>query len=114
MSGPEPAGLSAAMSDGAVLAQLIAQGQQQGADLATLRAIIEESGELGATRALVRMGLDDAGAGRDLGELRELLAAWRDAKASLWKAGLAWVVRLLGAVGIGAIAVQQGLAGWGK
>ena len=101
-----------AISDGAVLAQLVAQGQQQGADLATLRAIVEQSGELGATRALVRMGLGDQGAGRDLGELRELLAAWRDAKSSLWKAGLAWVVRLLGAIGIGAMAVQQGLMEW--
>lgn len=109
------AAMTAGMAgDGAVLAQLMAQGQQQGADLATLKAIVEEAGELGATRALVRMGLDDAGAGRDLGELRELLAAWRDAKASLWKSGLAWVVRLLGAVGIAGIAVQQGLMSWGK
>lgn len=108
------ASIGAPMTDGAVLVQLVTQAQEQGADLSTLRAIVEESGELGATRALVRMGLDDAGAGRDLGELRELLAAWRDAKASLWKTGLAWVVRLLGAVGIAGIAVQQGLMGWGK
>ena len=48
---------------GAVLAQLIAQGAAQGADLATLRGIAEEAGELGATRALTRLGLADAGAG---------------------------------------------------
>ena len=33
-----------------ILAQLIAQGSAGGADLATLRAIAEEAGELGATR----------------------------------------------------------------
>ena len=38
------------MSD--VLAQLFAQGRSEGADLSTLRAIAEEAGELGATRAL--------------------------------------------------------------
>lgn len=36
----------------AVLAQLLAQGRQEGADLATLRAIAEEAGEQAATRAL--------------------------------------------------------------
>ena len=40
-----------------ILAQLIAQGTAGGADLATLRAIAEEAGELGATRALTRLGL---------------------------------------------------------
>ncbi len=76
---------------GAVLAQLIAQGQAGGADLVTLRAIAEEAGELGATRALTRLGLADEGAERDMAELRELLAAWRDAKRSAWKAVTGWL-----------------------
>ena len=37
---------------GAVLAQLLAQGAERGADMATLRGIAEEAGELGAVRAL--------------------------------------------------------------
>ena len=67
---------------GGLLAQLMAQGAAEGADLATLRAIAEEAGELGARRALARLGLDDGAAGKDMAELRELLAAWRDAKVS--------------------------------
>ncbi len=74
---------------GEVLAQLLAQGAERGADLVTLRAIAAEAGELGATRALTRLGLADAGAPADLAELRELLQAWRDAKRSAWKAAVA-------------------------
>lgn len=77
---------------GQVLAQLLAQGAQGGADLVTLRAIAEEAGELGATRALTRLGLTDAGAAEDVRELRELLRAWRDAKRSAWKAAWGWVL----------------------
>ena len=80
---------------GAVLAQLIAQGQAGGADLVTLRAIAEEAGELGATRALTRLGLADEGAERDMAELRELLGAWRDAKRSAWKAVIGWLCAAL-------------------
>ena len=68
-----------------VLAQLMRQAGERGADLVTLRAIAEEAGELGATRALTRAGLADEGAKGDLAELRELLGAWRDAKRSAWK-----------------------------
>ena len=91
-----------------VLAQLLAQGSERGADLLTLRAIAEEAGELGATRALTRLGLTDAGAAGDMAELRELLAAWRDAKKSAWKAVLGWVVRLGGALLLTGLAVKLG------
>lgn len=80
-----------------MLAGLIAQVAQanglEHGDLITLRAVIEEASELGATRVLARMGLDDASAQEDLSELRQLLQAWRDAKASAWKAAIGWVVR---------------------
>lgn len=78
-----------------VLAQLIAQGAEQGADLPTLRAIAEEAGELGATRALTRLGLADDDATRDVAELRALLTAWRDARRSAWKAFAGWFAALL-------------------
>jgi Family of unknown function (DUF6127) len=76
-----------------MVARLIAQATGAGGDLVSLRAIVEEASELGAERVLVRMGLDDPAAGKDLSELRELLQAWRDAKASAWKAAIDWVVR---------------------
>ncbi|NTS65315.1 hypothetical protein HRV97_09085 [Sphingomonas sp. HHU CXW] len=93
---------------GAVLAQLLAQGAERGADMATLRGIAEEAGELGATRALTRLGLADDGAGADVAELRELLKAWRDAKRSAWKALVAWVARMACALLLLGLAVKLG------
>ncbi|MFL0413022.1 DUF6127 family protein [uncultured Sphingomonas sp.] len=93
---------------GNILAQLIAQGAAAGADMATLRAIIEEAGELGATRALRRLGLADDAATRDLAELRELLTAWRDAKRTAWKAFAGWIAALVLAV----LAVKLGFGEW--
>jgi hypothetical protein len=55
--------------------------------------LLAEAAELGAKRALERLGLDDADAHGDLSELRQLLQAWRDAKASAWKAAVEWIVR---------------------
>lgn len=99
---------------GSLLAQLIAQGAAEGADLATLRAIAEEAGELGASRALARLGLDDPQAAKDMADLRELLGAWRDAKRSAVKAVAEWVVRLLLALVILGLAVKLGFWGLGK
>ena len=76
-----------------MVARLVAQAEDQGAELVTLRAIIEEASELGAERVLSRMGLDDPSAHSDLSELRQLLQAWRDAKASAWQAAIGWAVR---------------------
>ena len=76
-----------------MLAGLIAQAASGGSDLVTLRAIVEEASELGAERVLHRMGLVDAKAHEDMSELRQLLAAWRDAKRSAWRAAVSWAVR---------------------
>lgn len=102
------------MSDGAVLAQLIGQAEGRGADLATLRAIAEEAGELGAARALKRLGLDDPAAAKDMAELRELLGAWRDAKRSALRAVIGWVARLMLALVLVGLAVRLGFDGWVK
>lgn len=92
-----------------MLARLIAQAAGEGAELVTLRAIVEESSDLGAARVLARMGLADAAAHGDLVELRELLRAWRDAKASAWKAVVEWTVRGLLALLLLGIAFRLGL-----
>lgn len=99
---------------GAVLAQLMAQGASEGADLTTLRAVAEEAGELGAARALARLGLDDPAAAKDMAELRELLGAWRDAKRSVWKAVLGWVVRIVAALVLTGLAAKLGFWDWVK
>ena len=70
------------MTADALLARLMAQAEGRGVDLVTLRALVEEASQAGATRALGALGLDDARARRDMDELRELLSAWRDAKRS--------------------------------
>ncbi len=76
-----------------MLAGLLAQAVEAGGDLVSLRAIVEEASELGARRMLARIGLDDETAPGDVTELRELLQAWRDAKASARTAVLGWMVR---------------------
>ena len=95
-----------------VLARLMEQGVGGGADLSTLRAIAEEAGELGATRALTRLGLADEEASGDVAELRELLSARRDAKRSAWRALWAWLARMLAAVLLLGLAVRLGLTEW--
>lgn len=92
-----------------MLARLIAQADAQGGDLITLRAIVEEASELGAARVLERIGLSDPSAPDDIDELRELLSAWRDAKASAWKAAIEWLVRGVLALLLVSIAVRLGV-----
>ena len=91
-----------------MLARLIAQAQDEGAGLVTLRAVVEESSELGAKRVLAHMGLDDENAQGDLIELRQLLRAWRDAKSSAWNTIVSWVVRGALALLLVGIAVRMG------
>lgn len=96
-------------ADASMLALLVAQAEGQGADLVTLRALIEEASEVGAERALGVLGLKDETARRDMDELRELLAAWRDAKSAAWKAAATWFARVgLAALLVG-MAVKLGL-----
>ncbi|WP_298470308.1 DUF6127 family protein [uncultured Erythrobacter sp.] len=97
------------MSREDLLARLMVQAAQDGADVVTLRAIVEETSELAADRVLVRLGLGDAGAEDDLGELRELLSAWRDAKTSAWKAFIDWTIRAVLALLLIGIAVRLGV-----
>ena len=94
-----------------MLAGLIAQAAAGGAELVTLRAIAEEASELGAHRALRRIGLADDGAEDDIDELRELLGAWRAAKAATWKAAIEWLVRGALALLLIGLAVRCGVPG---
>jgi hypothetical protein len=96
------------MSREDMLARLMAQARDEGAELVTLRAIIEEASVLAADRVLDRLGLGDPHAEDDLGELRELLKAWRDAKTSAWKAFVDWLIRGALALLLIGIAVRLG------
>lgn len=96
------------MSNGAVLAELARQAEGRGADMTELRAMIEEAGELGARRALTRLGLGDEAATGDVAALRELLKAWRDAKRSALGALVSWLVRMVLAVMLVSVAARFG------
>ena len=97
------------MSAEALVATLLAQAEGRCSDLVTLRALVEESSQAGARRALASLGLDDPSARRDMDELRELLSAWRDAKRSAWRAVVSWAVRLMLAALLAGMAVKLGL-----
>ncbi len=91
-----------------MLARLVTQAEGKGADLVTLRAIVEEASAAGAMAALERMGLGDTRAHADLGELRELLGAWRDAKRSARNAAVTWFVRIALAMLLLGLAMKLG------
>ena len=94
------------MTSDQVLARLMAQAEGRGVDLITLRALVEEASQSGASRALGALGLDDPRARRDMDELRELLSAWRDAKRSAWRAVVGWISRVLLALLLIGLAVR--------
>ena len=76
-----------------------------------LQAMLDAASEGGARRALARLGLADAGASKDMAELRELLSAWRDAKKSARRAVIGWVLRMGLAMLLVGLAVKLGLPG---
>lgn len=49
-----------------------------------LEAMLDRAAKKGAMAALEEIGLHDEHAGRDLDELRGLLASWRDTKRAMW------------------------------
>lgn len=97
------------MVDSAVLVLLMRQAEDEGASAVTLRAVVEEASELGAGRALASIGLSDARAGGDIGELRQLLGAWRDAKRTARNEVIGWMVRVMLALFVLGLAVKLGL-----
>jgi len=99
------------MDEEEALARLIALAGTSAPDAALLRAVVEEASELGARRALARLGLADEAARDDVGDLRQLLSAWRDAKTSACKAAVDWAVRGMLALLVVGLAVKLGLPG---
>jgi hypothetical protein len=94
-----------------MLAGLVAQAEGAGGDLVMIRALVEEASEIGAGRALDRLGLSDRAAEGDMRELRELLSTWCDAKRSARSALIGWAVRAALALMLIGMAVKLGLFG---
>jgi hypothetical protein len=99
------------MDEDEALARLIALAGTSAGDGAVLRALVEEASELGARRALARLGLADEAARDDVSDLRQLLGAWRDAKKSVWAAVIDWAVRGMLALLVVGLAMKLGFAG---
>lgn len=95
--------------DTEMLALLVAQAEERGGDLVMIRALVEEASDLGAARALERLGLADARAHEDVRELRELLRGWRDAKRAARNAALGWLMRITVALLLLGLAVKLDL-----
>lgn len=88
------------------LAALMAQARQEGSSIVTLRALVEEASELGAQRALHRLGLHDEDASIDIHDLRTLLEAWRDARKTAGRALVRWLIRLVLTASVLVLAVK--------
>ncbi|MBN8842657.1 MAG: hypothetical protein J0H88_05340 [Sphingomonadales bacterium] len=99
------------MNEEEALARLIALAGTSAPDAALLRAVVEEASELGARRALARLGLADEAARDDVSDLRQLLGAWRDAKKSAWAAVVDWAVRGTLALLVVGLAMRLGFPG---
>jgi hypothetical protein len=94
------------------LLRLSEQLISQGADPLLLRALIEEASDLGAARALERIGLSDASAGKDMRDVRALLDGWRAAKSSLFRMTLGWILKMLIAGFLLALLFELKLISW--
>jgi hypothetical protein len=65
--------------------------------------LLNRAAERGAERVLAHLGLENGHAARDIGELRGLLEAWRDARHTAWQTAVKVVTTgILAALLIGA------------
>ena len=54
--------------------------------------LLDRAAERGAERVLAHLGLENGHAARDIGELRSLLEAWRDARRTAWQTAVKVVI----------------------
>jgi hypothetical protein len=76
--------------------------------------LLNRAAERGAERVLAHLGLENGRAARDIGELRALLEAWRDARRTAWQTAVKVVTTgILAALLVGA-AIKLKLLGGGQ
>jgi hypothetical protein len=68
-------------------------------------ALAKRAAQEAVTEAFIRLGIHDEHAGRDIEELRSLLAAWRDTKKTARRTIIAWGVRIF----LAAIVISVGI-----
>ena len=79
-----------------------------------LNAMLEQAAERGAERCLVRLGIENGLAARDINELRDLLAAWREARIAAWQTIVKVTTTAILAALLVGIAVKLKLTGGGS
>jgi hypothetical protein len=76
--------------------------------------LLHRAAERGAERCLAHLGLENGSAARDVRELRDLLAAWRDARRTAWQTAVKVVTTgILATLLVGA-AIKLKLMGGGQ
>jgi len=76
--------------------------------------LLAHAAERGAERCLAHLGLENGHAARDVRELRDLLAAWRDARHTVWQTSIrVMTTGILAALLLGA-AIKLKLMGGGQ
>jgi len=76
--------------------------------------LLSRAAERGAERVLAHLGLENGRVARDIGELRSLLEAWRDARRTAWQTTVKVVTTgILAALLVGA-AIKLKLLGGGQ
>lgn len=54
-------------------------------------AMLDRAAKRGARAALEELGLHDENAGRDIEDMRGLLASWRETRRTVWRTVIKWV-----------------------
>ena len=78
-------------------------------DLGELEVLLDRAAEAGARRALAAIGLEDVRAAADVRDLRELLAAWRQAKRAAWQTAVRFITTVVLAALLAGLALKTKL-----
>jgi hypothetical protein len=82
-----------------------------------LEEMLSRAAQRGAERCLAQLGLENGHAARDIGELRGLLEAWRDARRTAWRTAVKVATTAVLALLIVGVAIKlklMGLSGGGQ
>lgn len=79
-----------------------------------LDELITRAAEKGAERVLAHLGLENGHAARDIRELRDLLGAWRSARATAWQTVIRVTTTALLSVIVVGVAIKFKVLGGGQ
>jgi hypothetical protein len=74
-------------------------------DSSSLQRMLDDAARRGAEEALARIGLHDESSAKDIGDLRDLLSAWREVRSTAIRTS----TKVLTTIIIGAVLVGLGI-----